>query len=165
MFEQTLRNTRRARGMTQQELAARLFVSRQTVSSWETGRNLPNLETLARLAELLGVSTDYLLGRPARPATSRRLACLPTALAIMAVVRLGVATAPAVLRLSDTMIILLLALLIGSRWAHKSGWYAACALGVGFVGLAWGQIYGMDFGNQFAYVVTGASCCSASPRG
>ncbi len=91
MFEQTLRQTRQAQGMTQQELAERLFVSRQTVSSWETGRNLPNLETLARLAELLGVSTDYLLGRQTEPERRTRMQWVPTVLIVLVIVRLVIA--------------------------------------------------------------------------
>ena len=54
---------RKARGMTQEELAARLSISRQAVSKWETGESLPDLYKLAALADELGVSTDELCGR------------------------------------------------------------------------------------------------------
>ena len=62
-FQENLIRARKARGMTQEELAARLNVSRQAVSKWETGESLPDLYKLAALADELGVSTDALCGR------------------------------------------------------------------------------------------------------
>ena len=49
-----LKCLRRQRGLTQEELAARLHVTRQAVSNWERNRNLPELEILLSAAELLG---------------------------------------------------------------------------------------------------------------
>lgn len=49
------------RGMSQEELAAKLGVSRQSVSKWETGAATPELEKVAALAELFGVSLDELV--------------------------------------------------------------------------------------------------------
>ncbi len=60
---------RTERGISQNELAERLFVTRQAVSRWETGETTPNAETLKRLSELFGVSINTLLGAP------RRLVC------------------------------------------------------------------------------------------
>lgn len=48
-----IRDARVARGMTQEELASAVSVSRSTLSSWERGRTQPDLESLARLSELL----------------------------------------------------------------------------------------------------------------
>lgn len=62
-FQENLIRARKARGMTQEELAAKLNVSRQAVSKWETGESLPDLYKLASLADELGVSTDVLCGR------------------------------------------------------------------------------------------------------
>ena len=62
-----LKCLRRQRGLTQEELAARLHVTRQAVSNWERNRNLPELEILLSAAELLGVGVDELLYGP-RPA-------------------------------------------------------------------------------------------------
>lgn len=62
-FQENLIRARKARGMTQEELAARLSISRQAVSKWETGESLPDLYKLAALADELGVSTDELCGR------------------------------------------------------------------------------------------------------
>lgn len=52
---------RRKMGLSQEELAARLNVTRQAVSKWETGTSVPELETLVALARTFGVTTDYLL--------------------------------------------------------------------------------------------------------
>ena len=62
-FQENLIRARKARSMTQEELAAKLNVSRQAVSKWETGESLPDLYKLAALADELGVSTDELCGR------------------------------------------------------------------------------------------------------
>ena len=62
-FQENLIRARKARGMTQEELAAKRNVSRQAVSKWETGDSLPDLYKLAALADELGVSTDELCGR------------------------------------------------------------------------------------------------------
>lgn len=48
-------------GMTQSEFAERLNVTRQTVGRWETGAILPDIEKIADIAGILGVSCDYLL--------------------------------------------------------------------------------------------------------
>ena len=51
-------------GMSQEELANRIFVTRQAVSRWETGETVPNTETLKLLSELFDVSINTLLGVP-----------------------------------------------------------------------------------------------------
>ena len=48
-------------GMTQAEFAERMNVTRQTVSRWEAGTVMPDIEKLGSIADLLGVSCDYLL--------------------------------------------------------------------------------------------------------
>ena len=52
------------RGLTQEELAERLFVTRQAVSRWETGETVPGVETLKLLSRLFDVSINALLGSP-----------------------------------------------------------------------------------------------------
>lgn len=52
---------RRELGMTQKELASRLFVSSKTVSKWETGRGMPNISVLLDLSDALCVSVVELL--------------------------------------------------------------------------------------------------------
>ena len=54
-FQENLIRARKARGMTQEELAARLSISRQAVSKWETGTADPSTSNLLALAKLFGV--------------------------------------------------------------------------------------------------------------
>jgi transcriptional regulator with XRE-family HTH domain len=60
---------RTAQNLSQEELAERLEVSRQSVSKWETGAALPELDKLMRMCDIFGVSLDHLAGRtPTTPA-------------------------------------------------------------------------------------------------
>ena len=61
-----LRNKAR---LSQEELAEKIYVTRQAVSRWETGETLPNTETLKQLSRLYNVSINTLLGSP------RKLIC------------------------------------------------------------------------------------------
>ena len=56
-------------GLSQDELAQKLFVTRQAVSRWENGETVPNTETLKLLSKLFNVSINTLLGSP------RKLIC------------------------------------------------------------------------------------------
>lgn len=51
-------------GLSQDELAEKVFVTRQAVSRWETGETIPNTETLKLLSSFFGVSINTLLGSP-----------------------------------------------------------------------------------------------------
>lgn len=62
MLGQRIGELRRALGWSQVELAKRLSVAKQTVSNWENDNIQPSIEMLIRLAVIMGVSTDYLLG-------------------------------------------------------------------------------------------------------
>ena len=55
---------RTKKGLSQDELAEKVFVTRQAVSRWENGETVPNTETLKRLSELFNVSINTLLGSP-----------------------------------------------------------------------------------------------------
>ena len=55
---------RNEKGMSQEDLAEKLYVTRQAVSRWETGETVPNTETLKRLSKLFDVSINTLLGSP-----------------------------------------------------------------------------------------------------
>lgn len=57
-------NLRTAKGLSQDELAEKVFVTRQAVSRWETGETIPNTDTLKLLSELFDVSINTLLGSP-----------------------------------------------------------------------------------------------------
>lgn len=52
---------RKQKGWSQEELAMRLDISRQSVSKWESNQSLPDLDKIIKLSELFDVSTDYLL--------------------------------------------------------------------------------------------------------
>lgn len=67
MFGENLKTLRKNKGFTQEELAARLNVVRQTVSKWEKGQSVPDSEMLVRLAEIFGVPVSQLLGGPIEP--------------------------------------------------------------------------------------------------
>lgn len=60
---ENLQALRRAAGLSQEEVAGRLFVSRQSVSKWELGQAEPGVENLKALTELYGVTMDQLIGR------------------------------------------------------------------------------------------------------
>ena len=62
MIENNIKKYRKERGMSQEELARELNVVRQTISKWENGLSLPDAQSAAKLAELLNVSIDDLLG-------------------------------------------------------------------------------------------------------
>lgn len=62
MFQDNLKALRKRKGITQEELATRLNVVRQTVSKWEKGLSVPDSELLIKLAEILEVPVSRLLG-------------------------------------------------------------------------------------------------------
>lgn len=63
-----LRRLRENMGLQQKEVADRLGVNPSAVTRWETGEKRPDLVNLVKLADLYGVSIDYLLGRTENPA-------------------------------------------------------------------------------------------------
>lgn len=62
MFSSQLKESRKAKGMSQAELSALLGVTQQAVGKWETGRSTPDPQMLVRIAEVLETTTDRLLG-------------------------------------------------------------------------------------------------------
>lgn len=62
MFSENLRKLRRQHGLSQEELADRLHVVRQTVSKWEKGLSVPDAHLLIRIAEIFDISVSTLLG-------------------------------------------------------------------------------------------------------
>ena len=67
--KEILLKLRNKAGLSQEELAEKIYVTRQAVSRWETGETLPNTETLKQLSRLYNVSINTLLGSP------RKLIC------------------------------------------------------------------------------------------
>ncbi len=62
MLSENIKNLRKAKGMSQEELAVKLNVVRQTVSKWEKGLSVPDAEMLIRIAEELDTTVNILLG-------------------------------------------------------------------------------------------------------
>ena len=62
MLNENIRQARKAKGLSQEELAIKLNVVRQTVSKWENGLSVPDSSMLITLAEELGTSVSTLLG-------------------------------------------------------------------------------------------------------
>ncbi len=60
-FADSLKSLRTARGLSQQQLATKLFVDRSTVARWELGDRMPDLAIVPRIAECLGVDTTTLI--------------------------------------------------------------------------------------------------------
>lgn len=60
-FNVKFQELRKQRGLTQEELAASLFVSRTAISKWESGRGYPNIDSLKAIAKFFGVTIDELL--------------------------------------------------------------------------------------------------------
>lgn len=66
-----IRNIRQSKRITQDELAEKLYVTRQTVSNYETGKSHPDIEMLLKIAEILNVSLDDVLYGKAMNNTKR----------------------------------------------------------------------------------------------
>ncbi len=62
MLNENIKNLRKNKGLTQEEMAIRLNVVRQTVSKWEKGHSVPDAEMLQKIAELFDTDVSRLLG-------------------------------------------------------------------------------------------------------
>ena len=60
-FNEKLQELRKGKGLTQEELAQEIFVSRTAVSKWESGRGYPNIESLKAIAKFFSLTVDELL--------------------------------------------------------------------------------------------------------
>ena len=61
-FKDNFTALRKQAGLSQSEIAEKLFVTRQAVSRWETGDTVPEIETLQAISQLFGVTINDLLG-------------------------------------------------------------------------------------------------------
>jgi AbrB family looped-hinge helix DNA binding protein len=86
MFKDNLVYLRKMKGMSQENLAARLDVTRQTISKWELGEGAPDIEKSKILADIFGVSLDDLVSFDA---SSERLPIPPKGKHIFGVVKVG----------------------------------------------------------------------------
>ncbi len=74
-FSDKLITLRKKAGWSQEELAEKLNVSRQSVSKWESAQSVPDIDKILQLSSLFGVTTDYLLKDTqddTQPAAARR---------------------------------------------------------------------------------------------
>lgn len=63
MFADKLKQLRKSHKINQVKLAEILGTSQATITFWETGKRVPDVEMLCKIADYFGVTTDYLLGR------------------------------------------------------------------------------------------------------
>lgn len=59
---QTIRDLRKEKGLSQEELAKLLFLSQDTISLWERGKSFPDIVAVVKLTKIFNVTSDYLLG-------------------------------------------------------------------------------------------------------
>lgn len=71
MLQENIKAFRKDRRLTQEELAIRVNVVRQTVSKWEKGLSVPDADMLQKISEVLEVSVSQLLGREEEPEKDR----------------------------------------------------------------------------------------------
>lgn len=75
MINENIRHFRKAKGISQEEMAVKLNVVRQTVSKWENGLSVPDVDVLIHMANLLDVSVSQLLGNISFPVVLLYIAC------------------------------------------------------------------------------------------
>ena len=73
MLSENIRNLRKGKGLSQEDLAVRLSVVRQTISKWEKGLSVPDAELLIRLAEELDTTVATLLDKTEEPQAQNEL--------------------------------------------------------------------------------------------
>ncbi len=61
LVSKNIKKLRQQKKFTQEDMAVKLFVTRQTISNWETGKSQPDIETLMKIAELFGVDITVLI--------------------------------------------------------------------------------------------------------
>ena len=71
IFAERLKQVRLAKGLKGPQLAEKISVSKAAISQFESGKSRPCLDVLARLADALDVSVDFLLGRTDNPKVSK----------------------------------------------------------------------------------------------
>ena len=89
MFKDNLVELRKIHDMSQEELADKIGVSRQTLSKYETGESLPDIEKCKLIADAFGVSIDDLLNYDSKSSESLGLAVPPKGKHIFGIVKVG----------------------------------------------------------------------------
>lgn len=83
MLSENIKATRRSKGLSQEELAIKLNVVRQTVSKWEQGLSVPDSEMLITISEALGIPVSALLGETVNQAETDDLKTISEKLEII----------------------------------------------------------------------------------
>ena len=83
MLSENIKTLRKAKGLSQQELAAKLNVVRQTVSKWETGLSVPDADLLLALSQALDAPVSTLLGEALPPAEADPLRAISEKLEVI----------------------------------------------------------------------------------
>lgn len=66
LFADTMKKLREEKGLSQNEIAKRMYVTRTAVSRWESGHRLPDAAMIARLSDVLGVDVNILISAAAQ---------------------------------------------------------------------------------------------------
>lgn len=130
-----LKDARHRAGMTQEQVAQKIMVSRVTVSHWENGKSLPDIVSLIKLSDLYGISLDDLVKgdvkvmekvkKDARDAKTNRNAVMATA--IMAII---------------VLVIYLVSMIVGGSFqafCQAAVWWVLMGIGVVAVSVTVGQ--------------------------
>lgn len=83
MLSENIKNLRKAKGLSQEELAIELNVVRQTISKWEKGLSVPDSEMLIKLAEKLDTTVNMLLGEAITPIQTNEIQALEAKLEML----------------------------------------------------------------------------------
>ncbi|MDD6037732.1 MAG: helix-turn-helix transcriptional regulator [bacterium] len=158
---------RKKNGWSQEELAEQLAVSRQSVSKWESAQAVPDLSRIIQMADLFGVTTDYLLKDEIEPEASSVSGDVPVTysersnsirkvsmeeandyISVTERASSKIANAVSACIVSPVLLIVLSALADNSRFIISE----AIAVGVGLLALL-----GLVAGAVFVFIVTGSS--------
>ena len=83
MLNENIKNLRKSKGLSQEELAVKLNVVRQTVSKWENGLSVPDADMLIALSQVLDTPVSTLLGQTMAPAESDDLKAISEKLEVL----------------------------------------------------------------------------------
>ncbi len=83
MLNENIKNLRKSKGLSQEELAVKLNVVRQTVSKWENGLSVPDADMLIALSQVLDTPVSTLLGQALAPAESDDLKAISEKLEVI----------------------------------------------------------------------------------
>ena len=83
MLSENIKNLRKTKGISQEELAIKLNVVRQTISKWEKGLSVPDSEMLIKLAEELDTTVNILLGETVEPTETTEIQALAAKLELL----------------------------------------------------------------------------------